>query len=86
MRLLLKVFFILLLNGLSFQAFSWTSDYVSAFKPAKERERSLSSLQENIRKDISEIRSMVDLEEKTITSYYIEEIKVVEDSRVPADI
>ena len=84
MTSVLKITFIVLFFLLSIPAQAWTTDYVSAFKPVK-KNRSLSELQRDIKKDIFQIRSMVNFQGKKIIDV-VKDRKNTKNTRFPANI
>lgn len=83
MRLSLKIIVISVLTFFSVQGFGWTNDYVPAFKPAK-KSRSFSELQKNLKKDIFQIRSLMNSQKKKITGIIEKSDK--SSKRTPAEI
>ena len=85
MRLSLKHIFILAFFLLSTQSFAYTQDYVSAFKPVQSSGDVL-QFNSNIKKDIFQIRSMMNLKEKKIIGLMEESDGIKSQQRIPAEI
>ena len=82
MKLVLKTIFILSFF-LSFQSFAYMNDYVSVFKPAK-KNKNITELQDNIKKDFFKVRSMLNFKEKKMVGFV--KSKNVESKKTPTDI
>ena len=81
----LKITLILVFLLSGFQSMAWTKDYVSIFKPDK-KSKTVSEIQMDIRQDILQIRSLMNLEKKKIISLISKEEAPAEKAQKPADI
>ena len=84
MKLNLKLTLILTAFFLSTQGFAYTPDYASVFKPAQEN-KSVSEFQSNLKKDISKVRSLMNLEDKKVVGF-MEDDENPKSERSPAEI
>ena len=84
MELKLKLIFISVALFLSTQSLAYTSEYIPAFKPVK-KSKNISEFQDNIQKEVFQLRSMINLPEKQIIGL-VKNSKDAESKRTPADI
>ena len=84
MKLGLRIIFILVFFLSGFQSLAWTSDYVPIFKPAQ-KIKTVSEIQMDIKQDVFQFRSLMNLEEKKIIGLIVKERADTEKSK-PADI